>query len=157
MLRVFYITIFILTLFCLSGKSLYAQEDSTRMVVDSTLNDEETKPTGIPKPVLNETNSFIINKWEITEYKENGKVQELPNYEIEFFEDGTYAAIEEEEFDNGVWNIGENNGKLIFDENSVNREEWNIVSMEAKKIVVKFTDEGKTYEYTFIPWVKREQ
>jgi hypothetical protein len=157
MVRAFYITIFILALFCLSSKALFAQEDSTRMVVDSTLNDEEIRTTDIPKPVLNESNSFIINKWEITEYKENGKVQELPNYEIEFFEDGTYAAIEEEEFDNGVWNIGENNGKLIFDENSVNREEWNIVSMEAKKIVVKFTDEGKTYEYTFIPWVKREQ
>jgi hypothetical protein len=140
-----------------TGKSVFAQEDSTRMVVDSTVTDEEIKTPDIPKPVLNETNSFILNKWEISEYRENGKLQELPNYEIEFFEDGTYAAIEEEEFDNGVWNLGGNNTQLIFDDNSPNREVWNIVSMDAKKIVVKFTDEGKTYEYTFIPWVKRQQ
>jgi hypothetical protein len=147
-------TIFIFLVCCFP---VYAQEDSTRMVADSTINDEEIKTRDIPKPVLNESNAFIINKWEISEYKENGKVQELPNYEIEFFEDGTYAAIEEEEFDNGAWNIGDNNSKIIFDDNTPNREEWNIVSMDAKKIVVRFTDEGKTYEYTFIPWVKRVQ
>jgi hypothetical protein len=147
-------TIFIFLICCFP---VYGQEDSTRMVADSTINDEEIKTRDIPKPVLNETNAFIINKWEISEYKENGKVQELPNYEIEFFEDGSYAAIEEEEFDKGTWILGESNSKLIFDDNSPNREEWNIVSMDAKKIVVKFTDEGKTYEYTFIPWVKRQQ
>jgi hypothetical protein len=127
------------------------------MVVDSTITDEEIKSTDIPKPVLNETNSFIINKWEISEYKENGKVQDLPNYEIEFFEDGSYQAVEEEDFDNGAWNLGENNSQIIFDDNSPNREVWNIVSFDAKKIVVKFTSEGSTYEYTFIPWVKRVQ
>ena len=139
------------------GKSAFAQEDSTRMVVDSTITDEEIKSTDIPKPALNESNSFIINKWEISEYKENGKVQDLPNYEIEFFEDGSYQAIEEEDFDNGAWNIGENNSAIIFDDNSPNSEVWNIVSFDAKKIVVKFTSGGSTYEYTFIPWVKRVQ
>jgi hypothetical protein len=157
MLRAFFTVIFFLALFCFGGKALYAQEDSTRMVVDSTITDEEIKSTDIPKPVLNETNSFIINKWEISEYKENGKVQDLPNYEIEFFEDGSYQAVEEEDFDNGAWNLGENNSQIIFDDNSPNREVWNIVSFDAKKIVVKFTSEGSTYEYTFIPWVKRVQ
>jgi len=157
MLRAFFAVIFFLALFCFGGKALYAQEDSTRMVVDSTITDEEIKSTDIPKPVLNETNSFIINKWEISEYKENGKVQDLPNYEIEFFEDGSYQAVEEEDFDNGAWNLGENNSQIIFDDNSPNREVWNIVSFDAKKIVVKFTSEGSTYEYTFIPWVKRVQ
>jgi hypothetical protein len=157
MLRAFFAVIFFLALFCFGGKALHAQEDSTRMVVDSTITDEEIKSTDIPKPVLNETNSFIINKWEISEYKENGKVQDLPNYEIEFFEDGSYQAVEEEDFDNGAWNLGENNSQIIFDDNSPNREVWNIVSFDAKKIVVKFTSEGSTYEYTFIPWVKRVQ
>jgi hypothetical protein len=148
--------IFLVTLFLMSNYSVFAQADSTFVNTDSSV--VEPKPVlNIPKPVLNESNAFIINKWEISEYKENGKVQELPNYEIEFFNDGTYSAIEEEEFDNGAWNLGANNSKLIFDDNSPNREEWNIVSMDAKKIVVKFTDEGISYEYTFIPWVKREQ
>jgi len=145
-------TIFLFLIICFP---VFAQEDSTRMVVDSTLTDEEIKTVEIPKPVLNETNSFIINKWEINEYKENGKVQELPNYEIEFFEDGTYSAFEEEDIDNGTWNLGEGNAKLIFDDNTPNREEWNIIIFEPKKIVFKFSDEGKTYEYTFNHWVKK--
>jgi hypothetical protein len=147
---------YIILIFVFCNSSVYSQTDTSKVSADTTVADE-TPFIEIPKPVLNETNSFIINKWEISEYKENGKVQELPNYEIEFFEDGSYAAIEEEEFDNGAWNLGENNSKIIFDENSPSREEWNIVSMDAKKIVVRFTDEGKTYEYTFIPWVKRVQ
>ena len=147
-------TIFLFLLFNFVAK---AQEDTLRMVVDSTMSNEETTTVDIPKPVLNETNNFIINKWEISEYKENGKVDELPNYEIEFFEDGTYSAIEEEDFDNGTWNIGANNSSIIFDELSTFSEVWNIVTLEPKKIVVRFSSEGKTYEYTFIPWVKRQQ
>lgn len=155
MLRELFIFIFAISLFI--GSKAFASMDSTYVISSDSSVVEPVQMYVSRVPVLNESNAFIINKWEITEYKENGKVQELPNYEIEFFADGTYSAIEEEEFDNGVWSIGENNGKLIFDENSVNKEEWNIVSLDAKKIVVKFTDEGKTYEYTFIPWVKREQ
>jgi hypothetical protein len=150
-----FLLIFVFAILIFSGSKIYAQEDSTRMVVDSTLTDEEIKTSEITKPVLNETNSFIINKWEINEYKENGKVQELPNYEIEFFEDGTYSAIEEEDFDTGTWILGEGNSKLIFDDNTPNREEWNIISFDSKKIVFKFSDEGKTYEYTFNHWVKK--
>lgn len=111
----------------------------------------------MPVTILTDSNSFIINKWEMSEYKENGKVQELPNYEIEFFEDGTYSAVEEDDFDEGMWNIDEGNTKFIFDDSSPYREEWNILSMDAKKIIFKFTDGGKTYEYTFVPWVKRVQ
>ena len=155
MVRALFTFIFAISLF--TGSIAFASMDSTYVISTDSSVVEPVQMYVHKVPVLNETNSFIINKWEITEYKENGKVQELPNYEIEFFSDGTYAAIEEEEFDNGVWSLGENNGKLIFDENSINREEWSIVSMDAKKIVVKFTDEGKTYEYTFIPWVKRKQ
>lgn len=155
MVRALIVFIFAISLFA-ESKALTSMDSTYVINTDSSV--VEPVQMYVPKvPVLNETNEFIINKWEITEYKENGKVQELPNYEIEFFSDGTYSAIEEEEFDNGVWSLGENNGKLIFDENSINREEWSIVSMDAKNIVVKFTDEGKTYEYTFIPWVKRKQ
>ena len=157
MLRVSSILFFILLAVSFCGNKIYAQEDSTRMVVDSTITDEEIKSNDIPKPVLNEANSFIINRWELSEYRENGKIQELPDYVIEFFDDGTYSAIEEEEYDNGIWNLGENNSKIIFDDNSPNREEWNITGMDAKKIVFRFADGGKTYEYIFIPWVKRQQ
>lgn len=155
MVRALIVFIFAVSFFA-ESKALTSMDSTYVINTDSSV--VEPVQMYVPKvPVLNESNGFIINKWEITEYKENGKIQELPNYEIEFFPDGTYSAIEEEEFDNGVWSLGENNGKLIFDENSINREEWSIVSMDAKKIVVKFTDEGKTYEYTFIPWVKRKQ
>lgn len=145
-------TIFLFLIFCFPA---FAQTDSTYVIgSDSTVvKPEQTKV--FPVPILNESNSFILNKWEINEYKENGKVQELPNYEIEFFEDGTYTAIEEEEFDNGTWNLSPENSKLIFDDNTPNREEWNIISFDANKIVFRFTDEGKTYEYTFNHWVKK--
>jgi len=145
-------TVFLFLILCFP---VYSFTDSTYIICtdSSVVQPEQTKV--FPVPVLNETNSFIINKWEINEYKENGKVQELPNYEIEFFEDGTYSAFEEEDIDNGTWNLGEGNAKLIFDDNTPNREEWNIIIFEPKKIVFKFSDEGKTYEYTFNHWVKK--
>lgn len=165
-----YLTTYVILLLFLSSSIVLSQTDTNVVKTDTTIVNtdttitnietesvDESAPVDVPRPVLNETNSFILNKWELSEYRENGKIEELPDYVIELFEDGTYSAIEEEDIDYGTWNLGENNSSIIFDDNTQNREVWNIVSLEPKKIMVRFMSEGKAYEYTFIPWVKRVQ
>jgi hypothetical protein len=148
--------IFFIVIFLACSFSVFAQTDSTAIQMDSTTGNPEQVITST-KSVLTGNGIFIINRWEISEYKENGKIQELPNYEIEFFDDGTYTAIEEEEFDNGKWSLSEDNSLIIFDINTISQEEWIIESIDSVKIVVKLSDEGNMYEYTFVPWVKRIQ
>lgn len=149
--------IILLIIISMSYISVYAQKDTTYVISTDSSVVEPISLMNNSNLTLNKTKTFIINKWDLSEYKENGKVQELPNYEIEFFDDGTYTAIEEEEFDNGKWNLSEDNSLIIFDINTINQEEWIIESIDATRIVVKLSDGGRTYEYTFIPGVKRQQ
>ena len=95
-----------------------------------------------------------LNKyWELKEFKENGKAQDLPEYLIEFKPDGTYYSIEEDEPDNGAWTLNDDNTKIIFDKDTQDEEVWTIISLEDSKLVVKFTNEGKNYQYTLLPAV----
>ena len=95
-----------------------------------------------------------LNKyWELKEFKENGKTQDLPEYLIEFKPDGTYYSIEEDEPDNGAWTLNDDNTKIIFDKDTQDEEVWTIISLEDSKLVVKFTNEGKNYQYTLLPAV----
>jgi len=48
----------------------------------------------------------------------------------------------------------EDNSKIIFDEGTQYQEEWAIVSADAKTFKIRFTSEGKKYEYTFVPYVE---
>jgi hypothetical protein len=44
----------------------------------------------------------LYRYWELREFKENEKVQVLPEFLIEFRQDGSYYSIEENEPDNGL-------------------------------------------------------
>jgi len=99
------------------------------------------------------TNSVLCRYWELKEYKENGKTQELPEFFIEFRSDGSYYSIEEDEPDSGVWTFSDDNSKIIFDINTEAEDEWVIVNLEENKLVVKFSSEGKNYQYTLLPAV----
>lgn len=103
---------------------------------------------------LSETAKMLCARWDLSEYRENGKVQELPNYEIEFSPDGKYNALEEQDYDEGYWTMSEDNSKIIFDKGTQYQEEWTIVSVDAKTFKIKFTSDGKRYEYTFVPYVE---
>ena len=95
---------------------------------------------------------ILCKKWELKELKENGKTQDLPDFQIFFSEDGTYSLIEEDDTDNGVWAFSEDNSKVIFDKDTPDQDEWTIVTLEKEKLNFKLTEEGKKYEYIFIPY-----
>ena len=97
--------------------------------------------------------SQLCRYWELKEYKENGKTQELPEFLIEFRSDGSYYSIEEDEPDSGVWTLNDDNTKIIFDANTPSEDAWYIVSLEETKLVIKFSSEGKNYQYTLLPAV----
>jgi len=150
--------IFLVTLFLMSNYSVFAQVDTTIAGTDTTITTTliNTSPLETEKKEINlsETAKKLCARWDLTEYKENGKAQELPNYEIEFLINGHYNAIEEEEYDEGTWIMNEDNSKIIFDAGTEYQEEWTILNIDAKMIKVKFTSEGKRYEYTFGPYVE---
>lgn len=95
----------------------------------------------------------LYRYWELREFKENEKVQVLPEFLIEFRQDGSYYSIEENEPDNGLWTLSNDNSKIIFDIDTPNRDEWTIISIEDSKLMIKFSNEGKNYQYTLLPAV----
>lgn len=97
--------------------------------------------------------SKLYRYWELREYKENGKAQDLPEFLIEFKSDGNYYSIEEDEPDTGTWVISDDETKIIFDKDTENEDVWNIISLEDSKLVVKFSNEGRSYQYTLLPAV----
>ncbi len=135
--------------------SLKAQVETNSTKSDSTETTSEVSPTPVEKEIaLSETAKILCVRWDLAEYRENGKVQELPNYEIEFFSNGKYNALEETDYDEGFWTLSNDNSKIIFDEGTKYQEEWNIISIDAKMFKVKFNSERIKYEYTFVPFVE---
>jgi len=136
----------------------FGQVDTTVTKVDTTGITSEVIPAPVEtvkkEIVLSETASMLCARWDLSEYRENGKVQELPNYEIEFFPDGKYNAMEESDYDEGWWIMSEDNSKIIFDEGTQYQEEWTIVNADTKTFKIRFTSEGQKYEYTFVPYVE---
>jgi hypothetical protein len=150
------ISFFVISIF--SCSFIYAQADTTATKVDTVTTTMEAAPILVVKEVkeinLSETAKMLCARWDLSEYRENGKVQELPNYELEFFSDGKYNALEEQDYDEGYWTMSDDNSKIIFDEGTEYREEWTVVSVDAMMFKVRFTSEGKKYEYTFVPYVE---
>lgn len=97
----------------------------------------------------------ICKVWVLNEYYENGKKQDLYDYEIEFRQNGTYKETEEGEADKGSWEFNENLTSFVFDKNSLDQDEWIIVSFDADKLVVKFSDEDKNYKFVLIPFKEK--
>jgi len=101
--------------------------------------------------ITNITKEALCKNWVLKEYKENGKNQELYEYEIEFFANGKYVEEEEGELDKGVWELNENKTVIVFDKNTLDQDEFLIVSFEPKKMVVKLFDETNYYQFILVP------
>ena len=97
------------------------------------------------------TKENLIKMWVLKEYKENGKIQDLYEYEIELRLNGSYSETEEDETTKGTWELNENNTSIVFDKNTLDQDEWLIVNLEPEKLTVKFSDEDKNYQFILIP------
>lgn len=101
--------------------------------------------------VITVTKENLVKMWVLKEWKENGKVQNMYDYEIEFFANGKYVETEEGETEKGKWEFNENKTSIVFDINTLDQDEWLIVNFEPEKLVVKFSDDDKSYQFTLIP------
>lgn len=147
-------TIFVLLLICLPASAQDTTIVGNDTTITTTLYEFETPDSEAKEIILSETGKMLCARWDLSEYRENGKVQELPNFEIEFFTNGKYNMLEEQDYIEGMWQLSEDNSKIIFDEGTEYSEEWTIVNTDAKAFKVKFSAEGKKYEYTFVPYVE---
>jgi hypothetical protein len=93
----------------------------------------------------------LCREWVLKEYYENGKIQDLYDYEIELKKNGTYKEEDEGESGKGTWELNENSTSVIFDKGTLDQDEWIIVSIDADKLVVKFSDEDKNYKFLLVP------
>lgn len=152
-----YSIIYLITFFVFFNSIAFGQ-DTTIVGTDTTITItlyDFTAPDSEKKEIaLSETGKILCARWDLSEYKENGRTDELPNFELEFFPDGTYNMLEEQDYMEGTWIMSEDNSKIIFDEGTEYSDEWTIVNVDAKMFKVKFTSEGKRYEYTFVPYVE---
>jgi len=101
------------------------------------------------------TKETICKEWVLKEYYENGKIQDIYDYEIEFKKNGTYKEEEEGEAGKGTWEFNENFTSIIFDKNSLDQDEWIIVSFDTDKLTVKFTDEEKNFKFILAPYKEK--
>lgn len=97
----------------------------------------------------------LCKEWVLKEYYENGKIQDIYDYEIEFKKNGTYKEEEEGEAGKGTWELNENSTSIIFDKNTLDQDEWIIVGFDADKLTVKFTDEEKNFKFILAPYKEK--
>lgn len=97
------------------------------------------------------TKEALCKNWVLKEYKENGKVQPLFEYEIEFFANGKYVETEEDETDKGTWKFNENKTAILFDVGTLDEDEFYIVSFDPEKMVVKLLDDDNFYHFMLVP------
>ncbi|MBI5402085.1 MAG: lipocalin family protein [Ignavibacteriae bacterium] len=94
----------------------------------------------------------LCREWVLTEYYENGKIQDIYDYEIEFKKNGKYKEEDDGEAGKGTWELNENSTSFIFDKNTLDQDEWIIESFSPDKLVVKFSDEDKNYKFVLVPY-----
>jgi len=97
----------------------------------------------------------LCKEWILTDYYENGKIQDIYEYEIEFKKNGTYKEEDDGETGKGTWELNENSTSLIFDKNTLDQDEWIIVSFSPDKLVVKFSDDDKNYKFVLVPYKEK--
>ncbi len=100
----------------------------------------------------------LLKVWTITEFIENGKKygeKEMTEVVVDFREDGSYIYWEENDSEEGVWEMTEDKGKIIFDKGTEREFVWDVITFEPNKLEVKFTVEKSKYHFTFIEKVKR--
>lgn len=100
-----------------------------------------------------ETKNLLIKKWMLEQIIINGKKEEPSDFEIEFSPDGTYYLIENDEPEEGIWELDDETMVIIFNGGTDEEFIWQIVTLDDKKVVVK-ESYGKTVAvYTLVPWV----
>ena len=93
----------------------------------------------------------LCKVWTLKDFKENGKSQDLYEYEIEFKLNGSYKESEEGDTEKGAWEMNEAGTAIIFDKNTLDQDEWLIVSMDAEKLIIKFSDDDKVCQFILVP------
>ncbi|MGB9697164.1 MAG: lipocalin family protein [Ignavibacteria bacterium] len=100
-----------------------------------------------------DTKSPLIRKWMIDQIIINGRKEDPSDFEIEFSSDGTYYLIEDDEPEEGTWELDEESMTIIFNQGTDEEFSWEILTLDKTKLVVKETY-GKTVAvYILIPWV----
>jgi hypothetical protein len=97
--------------------------------------------------------SLLVRKWMIDQITINGKKEEPSDFEIEFSIDGTYYLIEDDESEEGTWELDESTMTIVFNSGTEDEFVWQIITLDEKKLLVKETYGKITALYTLIPWV----
>jgi len=142
-----YTFILFFILIFLNSKS-YLQEIDTVKTGQSNTQDTISAQT---KVVTVAVKDLICRKWTLKESLKNNKRDDFDKTIIEFFPDGKYNYIEEDDSENGVWEL-KGDTEIIFDKGTKDEETWAIKKIEPEVLVLNFKDEGNYYEYRFIPF-----
>ncbi|MDD5363251.1 MAG: hypothetical protein PHN88_14075 [Ignavibacteria bacterium] len=106
-----------------------------------------------------DSNSVLINVWGIDEFVENGKKFEDENMleiVVDFKPDGKYSYWEENDLIDGWWELSEDGNTIYFDKDTDDEMVWEVVNLDASRLEVKCSYEGRKYRYVFKPKVKQE-
>jgi hypothetical protein len=144
---------FILLLFLLSNINEKAEE---QLNMNSDVNYVACKKLLLSYGQAQDTSNTknpLIKKWMIEQIIVNGKKEEPSDFEIEFSSDGTYYLIEDDEPEEGTWELDDEVMSIIFNRGTDEEFVWEIVTLEEKKLLVKETY-GKTVAiYLLVPWI----
>ena len=93
----------------------------------------------------------LCKVWVLKDFKEDGKAQDLYDYEIEFKSNGVYKETEEGDTEKGVWELNDSGSSIIFDKGTLDQDEWLIVNLNSDKLIVKFSNEDKNCQFILVP------
>ena len=108
----------------------------------------------------NKPNPALLKVWTISEFIENGKKygeKEMVEVIVDLRGDGTYVYWEENDSEDGLWEMTEDGSKIIFDKGTAREFVWDVVSFEPNRLEVKFTVEKSRYHFTFTEKVKKAE
>ena len=103
-------------------------------------------------------NTGLYKVWTINEFIENGKKyaeSDMVEVIVDFREDGTYIYWEENDSEDGVWEITSDRKQIVFDKGTDRELVWDILSIDETRLEVKFTSGKSKYKFTFVPKEKR--
>lgn len=103
-------------------------------------------------------NTGLYKVWTIAEFIENGKKyaeSDMVEVIVDFREDGTYIYWEENDSEDGVWEMTADKKQIVFDKGTDRELIWDVVSIDETRLEVKFTSGKSKYKFTFVPKEKR--
>ncbi|TRZ51935.1 hypothetical protein D4R99_03625 [bacterium] len=127
--KIFFLVVLI-TVLAMNAFSVFAQYDSTGKLPD------------------------ICKTWQTEEMFISGKAVDTPEIVeivVTFNEDGTYQYWEENELTEGDWVLENDGSSIVFDKGTEDELIWDILTLEAANLQVKFAIDKKNYKYTFKP------